>query len=104
MKYNSVELTKSVESILEVEILFTVASARAEGNSFSRLILPVENNEKILANSIKILKNAKKQGRIQLYILNKDIAGDSTEAEYLKNKYPDITDIVGEAPFLLVKI
>ncbi len=104
MKYNSISLTKPNESILETEILFTVASARAEGNGFVRLDLPNDDNEKINACSVKILKTAKRQGKIQFYIFGEDIRGESTEAEYLRNKYPAVADMSAENPFILVKI
>ena len=105
MKYTTFAITSSNQSIEETEILFSIASARANHIDFLKLILDLEQGEKIALNATKVLKSLKKQGRIELFINSDELSGDSTEAEYLRNKFPEICDIRNEGELsLIVKV
>ena len=89
MKITVFEL-KSVTSVLmRTEILYSVASARAMGNQLIEFVFQADGG-KSEKNTVKVLKELKKSGKIKVYALAKDIDGQSKEAEYLVNKYPDL--------------
>ena len=96
MRYDTFTLTSSNQSIAETEILYSIASARANQMDFLKLILNLDQGEKIATNTTRVLKSLKKQGRIELYISSDELGGDSTEAEYLRNKFPEICNIRNE--------
>ena len=87
---------------IENEVLFEVASARSLGIELLRLDISDAEGERFRGYVEKNLRSLKRNGRIQLFILASALSGDSTEAEYLKNKYPSIVDEVGEGEFSFV--
>lgn len=92
MNYIRLKSTLSAVQDLETEIMFSIASARAQKIDFVQLELSDDNEQKIKVNAVKLLKLLKKQGRIQLFIDSDELRGSSTEAQYLANKYPDAYD------------
>ena len=92
MNYITLTPTSTVAQELETEIMFSVASARAQTIDFVKLELSDDGEQKIKVSAVKLLKTLKKQGRIQLYIDSQELRGSSTEAQYLANKYPDAFD------------
>lgn len=88
------EITGKNADQITTEIMFFVTSAKTLNYDLITLSLKsIENKEldekrKSLAD--KILKSVKKKGIIQLYISCLDFESTSTEAVYLKNKYPDL--------------
>lgn len=91
---NFVTLTPTVKALhsLDTEIMFSVASARAREMDFVKIDLSEDNEQKIMASALKLLKTMKKQGRIQLFVDSAELHGSSTEAQYLANKYPETLD------------
>ena len=90
MKYVTLTPSASVSSVLETEVMFSVASARAQGIEF----LKIDTKESGVKNAVaKVLRQLKKQGRIQLFVDASELRGSSTEAQYLINKYPDAIDV-----------
>ncbi len=91
---NFVTLTPTVTTLssLDTEIMFSVASARAQEMAFVKIDLSGDNDQKIEAGAVKLLKALKKQGRIQLFVDSEQLQGSSTEAQYLANKYPEAFD------------
>ena len=72
------------------ELLYTIASARAQGNDFLKLVLAAETKEYVqLQKQLKVLK---KQGKVQIYIVAHEFYGASKEARYLRNKYPTLSE------------
>ena len=96
MKYNSFAFSHGTQSTVETEILYNIASARANKVEILRFSPSQVENEKALSAAIRVLRGLKKQGKIRLFILSQDLFSDSTEAEYLRNKYPDISEICDE--------
>ena len=96
MKITVNEITGITCEQIKTELLFFIASAKARGFELLRLNIPMvsdEKKEQSRHNSLKrLLATAQRQGIIELYILCEELSGSSTEAEYLKNKYPSITD------------
>ena len=93
-------LTGATAALIKTEIMFCVASAKALGNDLIQLYA----EEKHFPTVSKILKAAKKDGLIQLFAISNDFDERTTEIEYLKNKYPDISSINLEKPFFLLKV
>ena len=105
MKFVTLTPTSSAASALETEIMFSVASARAQEIDFLRIDLLGERAAGIRSAAAKILRSLKKQGRIQLFVDARELCGSSTEAQYLTNKYPDILDLFEkDTDALIVKI
>lgn len=94
MKYNTYILKNPSEKTLSTEIMFYVASERANRAELLRLLVSLEisesDRERVILNSLKILRRIKKQGRIQLFVTPRDYEEPTTEAKYMHNKYPDI--------------
>ncbi len=105
MKYLTFAPTASVPSSLETEIMFAVASARAQGNDFLKIDLSEDKENKSWPAVQRQLKLLKKQGRIQFFVDTVDLYGTSTEAQYLANKHPEVFDICGrEENAFIIKI
>ncbi len=96
MKYVTLAPTAHSASTLETEIMFSVASARAQEMDFLKIDLSDDNDDKARTVVIKLLRQLKKQGRIQLFIDAAELFGSSTEAQYLANKYPEALSLCGE--------
>lgn len=105
MKFVTLTPTSQGTSTLETEIMFSVASARAQEIEFLKIDFSADNGEQIKAAALKQLRALKKQGRIQLFVVAEDIHGSSTEAQYLVNKYPNISDTLKDGErVIIVKI
>ena len=90
MKISTFELKTTTSVLMRTEVLYSVASARATGDELTEILYP--NDGRGERNTVKVMKELKKQGRIKVYVLAKDINGQSKEAEYLLNKYPELKD------------
>ncbi len=90
--------------LIKTEILYYVASSRASQCEILKLDIESENTEHAESLAVKVLKSLKKQGKVDVYIATKDIVGDSKEAEYLKNKYPDILTYTEKERSIIVKL
>lgn len=94
MNYNTFVLKNPAEDILTTEIMFSVASERANRNELLFLSVFPELTERdsarLIANTAKLLRRMKKQGKIQLFVTPDDYSELTTEAKYMQNKYPDI--------------
>ena len=104
MKIEVFTLKSSTAALLQTEILYSVATARASGSDLIRFDTELEKRESIFAAMLKILKAIKKQGKIDVYISASDITGESKEAEYLRNKYPLVSDDAEKEGSAFVKI
>lgn len=91
MKIICCELKTTTAALMRTEIMFSVASARAMGEELIELAYPNDGG-KSEKNAIKALKELKKQGRIKVYALARDIEDQSKESEYLMNKYPELKE------------
>ena len=97
MRIYDFKLTGITQSTLKTEILFSFASAKALGYDLLKLIYPQERISRTRIETVKrILKQAKKNGAVLMYVTPDQLNGESTEAEYIKNKFPDIPNECGE--------
>lgn len=89
MKQKSFELKSKLNESLNTEIAFAIATSRAEGVEIVKMILAPEIIKKE-AFVMKTLRNMKANGKIQLFERSENLASDTTEARYLRNKYLDL--------------
>ena len=98
------KIISATNSELETEIAFYVASARAEKAEIIKLVIPSEA-ERFVTVSKRILRSLKREARIQLFEEAKNLNSDTTEARYLRNKYPMIVESqIEEEPSIIVKL
>ncbi len=94
MNYNTFVLKNPIENTLATEIMFNVASERANRKELLFLSVFSELTERdrsrLILNAAKLLRRMKKQGKIQLFVTPEDYSKSTTEAKYMQNKYPDI--------------
>ena len=88
---------------MSTEILYSVASARAMGEELVELICQNDGG-KSEKSAVKIVKELKKQGKIKVYALAKDIEGQSKESEYLLNKYPTLRNYSERSESIIVML
>lgn len=101
---------KQIEGV-DTELLYAIADARAAGCGLIRFLFCYDDErmqKQALRRARAALKNEKRRGRIILFLFSNDFGGDSTEMEYLRNKYPTLEEdesIKNNAfPFALVHI
>lgn len=81
---------------LNTEVLFAIASAKSLGRDIVKLVLKSEEKEtsesfeRRIAAVKRILKGAKKNKLLQLFVYSPDFDKESTELEYMKNKYSEL--------------
>ena len=92
MKIKTNVLTGKTSDLLTTEIMYHIASAKSLGQDLVKFNVTCQENEseKRFATVSRILKSAKRNGLIQLFVLSTDFDKSSTEVEYLTNKYPRI--------------
>ena len=98
------ELTAKSRELLKTEILFAITSAKAKEIYIVRLNYQKNSSKTCINNIISILRTAKKNSQIQLYISPLDLDEGSTEAEYIRNKYPQLANLPKEENCFIVKI
>ena len=95
----------SPESII-LELSYSIASARADKIQLLSLMydeeLPEDKRETLYKCTVKTLKKMKKQGRIDFYVDREGFLKEKTEANYLINRFPNITDSVPHKDFMLI--
>ena len=98
---------KSVNE-MTTEIKFFIASCRVKSIDLFRLDIKKAfdgaREEKRLASISRILNAVKRDGLIQLYIYSTSLEDVSTEAEYIKNKYPDIKSLCNGEECYIIKL
>ena len=94
MIYKTLELAASEPRELTTELMFEVATARADGAELLRFDAKIPENEaqrkKKLSTILKLLKNMKATGKIQFFAMPESFAAGGTEAIFLINKYPEL--------------
>lgn len=83
------ELHGTEPRALYTELLFAVACARVDGRSILRFLPEGGEGERCWRMTLRILKNMRRDGRIDFYATSADVAAGTTEGHYLENKYPD---------------
>ena len=103
MKISTFELKSTAAALMRTEILYSVASARAMGDEIVELVFKTDD-EKSGKCAVKVVKELKKQGKIKVFSLAKDIEGQSKESEYLLNKYPDLKNYSDKTESIIVML
>ena len=100
---------KSFET-MNTEVLFAIASAKSLDRDIVKIALKEDDTEtpetfsRRLGTVVKILKAAKKNKLIQLFVYSSDFDKESTEVEYMKNKYSELITEEDDVPYFLLKI
>ena len=93
---------------LKTELLFRIATARAENADLIRLDISgsEDDRDQIFFRVKKILKAEKTAGTVKTYAFPADFEKNTTEADYLLNLYPEIKETVDkpEFPYIFIKI
>ena len=91
--YRTVKIAPQQILGVETELLFAIASQKAEGGGLVCFSFVYED-ERLCRSAIqqarRSLKDAKRRGVIGLYVFSYDFGKQSTEMEYLMNVYPTI--------------
>ena len=104
MSQKTFNIVSKTNSELEIELAFCIATARAENAEIVKLVIP-SDTERFVQNSKKILRALKRDGRVQLFEDVEKLTSDTTEARYLRNKYPDIvSSCEGDSLAIIVKL
>lgn len=80
---------------LVIELRFDIATARALGAKLVRLSLSPSDfslQGRLLTTVTRKLAAMKKEGAIQFFATQRSFAEKTTEATYLLNKYPELSD------------
>ena len=109
--YRKIKVSPNQLLGVETELLFAIASKKAEGGGLICFFFDYEN-EGICRSAIhqakRSLKSAKGRGAIGFYIFSDDFGKQSTEMEYLMNVYPSIERcdelVTSKSPFVLVHV
>lgn len=103
--YREIELAGACYVELNTEIRFLIADARACGIELLRFALhDGDTTSRILNCAARVLRAMMRSELIQFFITDKELAGGSTEAEFLANKYGSLLNASLTGPALYVKI
>ena len=97
LSLHNIRFTDSKELSVELEFIF--ACNKVEGNELIKLSL--ENTElvqKFRSCATRLLRAAKKDGVIRLFVFEDELSQEKTECVYLLNKYPSLTEGSKEDP------
>ena len=108
MKLSSYFMSNDRADSLKTELLFRIATARAEGSELIRIDASgsEDDRDQIFFRCKKILKAEKADGTVKAYAFQADFEKNTTEAAYLLNLYPEIAETVAkpEFPYIFIKI
>ena len=88
--FDYIYLNTNEASSVDIEIRFLIASAAVEGKELLALAFSIEDeslSRKFLHKVRRALAVLKREGKIGFYTEHSGIDNESTEAEFLKNKY-----------------
>ena len=94
MKCTKLLIECELSQPLETALMFNIATERVNGTELIafNLVMPQdEKNEKKLINvAHRLLKKMKAERKIQFYATEQSFESNTTEAQFLYNKYPEI--------------
>ena len=90
MNYLNFNLDEIDVKELSTKLSFDIATARNSGFPLAKFTFKNEAREKFQKSVATRLREIKKQGRITFFVSSLDFASQSTEVEYLFNKFPEI--------------
>ena len=107
MKIVHYNLTGTNKYTLKTEILYSIASARSQKTDL--LWLKIITSDGVVPKTRqgiieRELRQAKKAGQLQLFVDFESLDIETTETEYLKNKFPELFDINRESGVIIVKL
>ena len=85
---------------LMTELRFNIAAARAEKVELLMLELATEDERSRRRRYTSVLfrlRQLKREGTVQFFATEDDFADNTTEADYLLNKYPELAEVAGVA-------
>ncbi len=98
MSYKEINLRATTAESACTEIMYEVATLRADGVQLIRLNINIDGNsddidgKKLFSAVVKLLRDMKWGRRIQFFATRDSFKLGKTEAVFLQNKYPDIFD------------
>ena len=106
---NTIVLKNTSPDSIATDVMFNIASERACGAEILKLFISAEidaaKRDKMFSAVQKLLRGMKKQGRIQFFACLDDFTEATTEAQFLKNKYPEQEFFSSEEiHFIIVRI
>lgn len=112
MNYREINLRSLTQQGAATEIMYEIATARADGIDLMRINVFYENEEisdieKTISSIIKLLKQMKSGGNIHFFATKDSFARTSTEAVFLQNKYPELFSIhpdIADGSFIYIKL
>ena len=94
MKYKVIELAVMKPDGVAPEIMFNVASERVASVELICFNLPITDDDtvkkRLTSAAIRTFKEMKGRGAIQLYATRTSFIEQTTEAQYLINKFPEL--------------
>lgn len=113
MSYKEINLRSSTTDGANTEIMYEIATARADLIDLIRINL-VSNEEdesidlrKLFSSVIRLLKNMKQGGSIHFFATEDSFIRGTTEAVFLQNKYPELFFVqpkVENGEFVYIKL
>ncbi len=115
MSYKEIKLRSHSSESAITEIMYEIAACRADGVELIRFNIYYDEESKsmndwrkVVASSIRTLKNMKQKGSIQFIATPESFENGSTESSFLYNKYPSLFELTptveeGES-FIFVKL
>ena len=100
-------LTATKSELVKTEILFFIAKAKTDKSDLLKITISADNDalsQKMANFANTYLKKEKSSKKIQLFIKSEEIDNQSAESRYLRNKFPEISELNREEMFFLVKI
>ncbi len=97
MSYREINLRAKTPESVATEVMYEIASHRADGVGLLRINILYDAGEgidaekkRILSGIIKLLKNMKQKGSVQFFATEESFRTGSTEVVFLQNKYPEV--------------
>lgn len=95
MSYKEINLRANSAEAASTEIMYEIASSRADSVDLIRLNAFYDENaegdidyKRMLSSIIRLLKVMKQKGSIQFFATSDSFRQSTTEAVFLQNKYP----------------
>jgi hypothetical protein len=95
LKVSVIEICWSGYKNFETDVLYYIASSRAQGFEAIVFHLKTDSDEAPFRSaSVRLCKKLKRKGIIQMFLFGENIVSQTTESAYLLNKYPKLPDVI----------
>jgi len=92
MCYKEFNLNSIDTKELSTKLAFDIATARSSSFQLVKFTFDAKVGERFTKAVNARLKEMKKQGRIVLFVSSKEFSNQTTELQYLLNKFPSISE------------